>query len=801
MKISFNITFILLIICINLKCLGQDQLLWRSSLENQSEDVFKDNYTRIAKGGFQLDLKELSNGKVLVRFDDLALLTQNILGGSDGMKFSYQSVSNIALDVFVGRNAIREQLRSQFQDNLEQKMSTMRFRGSSDDFKKEKTKDFEQILKGKKSVIYWRGYTWFVTLGTINDLNDTHPYNISFVCKNVPYAKLSFDSLYSDTVENLPQLNNEKCLPFDRYTYYKRYFGFSYEGLTYRPYRPTSGIARKKNFRLFFDKSSSSYHQDEINEIVKYLNDSNLVIQNAKVLAFASVEGDSIINMRLQNERAMVLIKTLEKANNDSIEINLETREDWGLFKNQLERTPFKDKYSQSDWKDLFENDSIEARFEKYLKQQRRAELFLTLTQRLTTEEKITVALGDFYRYSGQYNSKARSDVRLNIAKRLFAIKKYLEIHVILGNTTPDRICSLFPPNNNEYHIVQLYETAKAIYDGKEPVCENLDDLILAAHFSIIDLIQTQGESRLYLKQALDIQSFAYDMTSDGRLDPTILCKIDYPDNPAFYNLVLNKLYFEEHQGMSKTDNLPCDEASILDETLNNLLVSSTSLVNTPEPPGSFYYNFLKNIVLSGDERTKEYLQRSDHVYEFDLLEFLYLNISNWQAWDQKLFDEDITPEIMSLFLTDLMSMKNMICPNQLYSIAIDYHLKVLHHSLAAGEQNKLTNESLRFLSEYYQEHSDNMNDRLALAIAKQFMALTPLYFKNEPAIEAYDVLRRKDWKEPLKGEALNYYVNLVDIVAKDRDDRMEILKTKYPQDIWESFFTGKYSIYAQPSQ
>ncbi len=60
---------------------------------------------------------------------------------------------------------------------------------------------------------------------------------------------------------------------------------------------------------------------------------------------------------------------------------------------------------------------------------------------------------------------------------------------------------------------------------------------------------------------------------------------------------------------------------------------------------------------------------------------------------------------------------------------------------------------------------------------------------------EAYDVLRLKDWKEPLKGEALNYYLNLVNLVARDREGRMEILKTKYPKDVWNSFFTGKYSI------
>ncbi len=158
MKHSISITIVLFTIWASSQCFGQDQLLWKSSLENDSEDVFKDNYNRIAKGGFQLGLEEFSTGKVLVRFDDLALLASNILGGSDGLEFSYQSVSNKASAVFIGRNAIREQLRGQFQDNLAPKMSAMRFRGSSDNFKKEpaieaydvlRRKDWKEPLKGE----------------------------------------------------------------------------------------------------------------------------------------------------------------------------------------------------------------------------------------------------------------------------------------------------------------------------------------------------------------------------------------------------------------------------------------------------------------------------------------------------------------------------------------------------------------------------------------------------------------------------------------------------------------------------
>ncbi len=582
----------------------------------------------------------------------------------------------------------------------------------------------------------WRNYSWPVNLGKVEKLNNKVPYSVSFICKKVPYASLEFDSLYSDITGNLPQLDNEVCEPIDRFTFYKKYFGLKYEGIRYRPYRPRSGINKRKNFRLFFDKASASYNKNEINDIIKYLNDSNLVIRTAKILAFASVEGDSVINMRLQEERAMVLMRTLEKANNDTIEISLETREDWGQFKSQLSRTPFKDRYSRTKWKKLFENDSIEARFEKYLKQQRRAVLYLTLTQRLTDEQKVTIAFGDFNRAVERYNPNARHDQHKNLIRRVFAIKKYLEIQAFRGKADKEHVCTLFPPSINEFHIVTLYETAKIIQNGQRPLCENIEDIILAAHFSVLDLIQIYGENRLYVQQALDIQSFAYEMVARGKVSTGILCQLDYPDKSYFYNLILNKLYFQDHQGYDSYENLPCLE-SYLDRKHTSLRFFASledAQVLPDNRPKSRYYFVLKKIVLENDEYVKKLVDRSDYILQFDIFEFLFYNINNWSVWEGKLFDDEVTPKIMAQQLRRLHSMKAMICPNQINSLTLHFHLKVLHYSLVNAVADDLTSQSIDYISHYYQQHAAKMNDRLALIVAKQLMAMTPLYFRNEPA-------------------------------------------------------------------
>ena len=776
----------------------RDEILWKPQLNDDSEEEYRKNYANVLRGGYKLDLEALRGGEVLIYFTSLPTLTQNIPGSSDGLSFNYINNNGSAEELFIKKSSIHAQLNDRFETYLDDKISRIRIRGSIEDYKQKRRKEFKLVLKGKKKGLEWRDYAWPIRIGKVSDLDSKAPYSVSFICKRVPYASVEFDSLYSDIIPTLPQLDNESCEPFDRFTYYRKYFGMAYEGISYKPFRPRSGINRKKNFRLFFDKASSSYDRNQINEIIKYLNDSNLVIQKAKVFAFASVEGDSSINMRLQEERAMVLMETLEKANNDTIEISLETREDWSLFKHQLRNTPFKHKYSQSKWKELFENDSIESRFEKYLVKQRRAELYLTLTQRLTDEEKIQVALGDFNRAVERYNPAARHDEHWNLIRYLFSIKKYLEIQAMRGIVDKESVCSLFPPSVNEFHIVTLYETAKIVKNGQQPVCQNLEDIILAAHYAVLDLIQSYGENRLYLQQALDVQAFAYEMIATGQVDNSLLCKLDYPEEPYLYNLILNKLYFQDHQGTSSYSDLPCFESYLGERDPNDrLLASSTPGILSINRPKSQYYFIIKKIVLDNDEYIRALISRSDHVIQFDIFEFLYYNLSNWSVWEGKLFDDEVTPEIMSKQLNRLRSMKAMICPNQLNALTLQFHLKVMQSALYKAQVDDLTTESITFVSNYYQKHAGKMNDRLALAIAKQLMAMTPLYFHNEPAKEAYDVLRLKDWKEPLKGEALNYYINLVHLVAKDRNGRMEILQNKYPENVWNSFFKGKYSIQA----
>lgn len=774
----------------------KDELIWTSTLEDNSEEEYRKNYLRLAKGGYRLDLGDLSVGKVTIHFTSLPTITSSIPGAGDGLAFNYQNKNGQLRELFIQRNQIRTQLREQFEIYLDEKMSTMRIRGSADKYRKNQVKDFELVLKGKKKGVKWRDYTWPIEIGLVDDIDPAKPYTISFVCQKVPYAKLKFDSLYSDLAQSLPQLDNEACEPFDRYSYYRKYFGMSYQGFRYRPYRPRAGIPRKKNFRIYFDQASSSYQRKEVNAILKYLNDSNLVIQTAKVMAFASVEGDSAINMRLQQQRAEVLMNTLEKANNDSIEISIETREDWGLFRSQISKTPYRNRYDREDWKRLLVNDSIRSKLEKFLKQQRRAELFLTLTQRLTEEEKVTVALGDFQRYVRRYKPTAPPDRRIQQVRRIYAIKKYLEIQGERGVAEPAQACDLFPLSANEYHIVQFYETAKKVRAGKTPACQNYKDIILAAHFAVMNLIEKYGDKRLYLKEALDIQSFTYEMVGKNEVGSEILCQMIYPDEPPYYNLTLNQLYFQNHQGFEISQNLPClgsylDQKAITDR----FYASTSSRLSTAAEPDPQYYYVLKKIVLEDDKAIQKLVQRSDHIVQFDIFEFLYYNISNWNVFDNQFYDPEVTPEIMAKEMDRLISMKAVICPNQISTLALQFYLKVMHYSLVEEKADELTDEAIDFVSHYYQAHAAKVTDGLALAVAKQIMALTPLYYYNEPSKEAYDVLRLKDWKEPLKGEALNYYLNLVNLVAQDRDQRMKILERKYPNKVWDSFFSGKYSI------
>ena len=131
-------------------------------------------------------------------------------------------------------------------------------------------------------------------------------------------------------------------------------------------------------FSIPFKKGKATYNYDDIKPLLDSVALEDFIVKDATIKAYASVEGDYLVNEALQQQRAESIISAMETVQEDAIPAVIEAKEDWDYFYEQIEEDSI-----HLDWLDK-EEEEIKAlltkpkyarEMEPYLAKQRRAEV------------------------------------------------------------------------------------------------------------------------------------------------------------------------------------------------------------------------------------------------------------------------------------------------------------------------------------------------------------------------------------------------------------------------------------------
>lgn len=90
-------------------------------------------------------------------------------------------------------------------------------------------------------------------------------------------------------------------------------------------------------FKIPFEKNKFEFKQDDIAPFIDSLNEPRFIIQNIQIVAYSSVEGDSLKNQQLQEKRAASIIKVLEQQQSGTkIKYTVKQGNSWDMFKKQI---------------------------------------------------------------------------------------------------------------------------------------------------------------------------------------------------------------------------------------------------------------------------------------------------------------------------------------------------------------------------------------------------------------------------------------------------------------------------------
>ena len=306
-----------------------------------------------------------------------------------------------------------------------------------------------------------------------------------------------------------------------------------------------------------------------------------------------------------------------------------------------------------------------------------------------------------------------------------------------------------------------------------ENVYTNQEEIIARAYAAVMDALYNTDynkyRQRYWQRQAIDIQMYAFEKINAEKISAQVICKFAWPDKPVFYPLILNELDYVNKKPESFISNLGCYEMDTTDsddQYIENDNVHAVSF----NPPLDYrqnhtdYYFFLKKRLLNNDQDIIELAVRSDNNLEFDLYELLWYSIVNWDVWNNRYYDDAIDYRKMLKLMNKLLAMNDILCPDQLYQLYMDLHLKISFLARHNPDEH-LTKEiyySLKKLQKYYLDNLAQVKVKDALKLAEHLVWMGKYFHNNETIALARQLLNQLEQRGLLSAVDKETYNGLI---------------------------------------
>lgn len=220
-----------------------------------------------------------------------------------------------------------------------------------------------------------------------------------------------------------------------------------------------------------FERNKFDYRPTDIAPFIDSLNEPKFIIQEIKITAYSSIEGDSAKNAELQQKRAASIVKVLEQQQSGTkIKYTVKTGDAWSIFKKQILLTNY---YyladsSQSAVRQRLNGDtSLLRRLENLLQNER----FASIEMRVAFDLK-KLSENDYWAYRIQ-KAIEKKDVKRALNNQTALVKLYQD-----GKISYEQFMAVNIPADKKY-IALLNNKYLYVKDAKEQLrrFEELRDL------------------------------------------------------------------------------------------------------------------------------------------------------------------------------------------------------------------------------------------------------------------------------------------------------------------------------------
>lgn len=566
---------------------------------------------------------------------------------------------------------------------------------------------FNRLWRGKEKDLNTKR-ALFIPL-PVNDqsLLDWH---ISFRKGKKNIASLTFHEEIVRRIDYTPFVPSQKCLDANRWTYFR-------EGNIGGPrfiqplpdYEPETVRSSRKIFSLTFQPNQVEADPYELDNIRHYLENEPRPIDRIYIHGFASVEGDSLQNQRLTEQRAEVLVRTLHRQGREDIRYHVRTQENWRMFESQVRREGWPEQ-SREAWKQGLENDSVRQAMEPWLARQRSARLMIYLKDSVPQEDQQQTILRNFKKIHHAYE---RRPDRARLAQ-LLAIRRYVRDQVQQGGL-PEKLLFNLSGEPSEYDLYVLFE--ESTRSDTIPVYFHF--LLQSAYHTALARYRENVRREDHKADLLYVQQQALKAMEN---DPLLSAdRFPVPEGAAFLQLQLNYMAFvERRSGLQR----------------NVGSAGSMKWSISPSVRETRYYYLLKQVAQETLTRgLKAVAYRSDWTKEFDLAEFLNMTLRGWDPFSNTFLDEEIGRKEIGRLISLLKNEQEHLCEDDVTYLRLTYALKLIQAGSVRPIRDPQMHNAIKFLIDYYSQVGPNLPETQRIDLANQLTAANSYLYYNEAII------------------------------------------------------------------
>lgn len=136
--------------------------------------------------------------------------------------------------------------------------------------------------------------------------------------------------------------------------------------------------SRYLSFVVPFEKNKYDYMVEDIKPFLDSIQLNRFNIKEIEINAFSSIEGNPVINEKLQQKRAESILLAIHEYQLQEVQTKVITQENWDGFIESIKGSPYEGEYrgkSHDEIRAIVNSDTLKYDLEPYLKDQRKAEI------------------------------------------------------------------------------------------------------------------------------------------------------------------------------------------------------------------------------------------------------------------------------------------------------------------------------------------------------------------------------------------------------------------------------------------